>query len=542
MNCMSNTSRVDFSQLGFEISVRNPNSNSSNNLGYGQEEANSQEQQQQPQPQPQMEEEVDGSSAYSIQSDEVSDIYATDDDDDSSYGDEEEDDDEEDDCGAGRARQLNNLRYNTRRTSGVHLTPSAACDADDLGYEPMNDLPSTADLGYGDEDEEPMVTKVNSPTPTRVYNLSSSGHSAARNRRSITGGRRMSRFSTCSGTTASSKSSFGGSGKMPRRHSKSRQSQRERLVERSASRRMSRKHPCQARATRRQSYHCSSNPSDFQDDSNRSFSGALHQTLQDLGCAGFIDSTRTPRRLSIEYGTGDPQNGQPMCVSLEFGSNSKRRNSCSSAAVACGAAAMPRRVSIQYQQIYHSNSEPTLASKAGDDHSRSGSPQRVVSRRGSLDFSVGTSTLPRRNSMRHESAAAAAQQHQRHCRHNERSNERSSPKRSVKNKSNSFRIPRRSSCGAGFNATTTITNHAQDNTNSLLKGLSSLPPRTFSGSSGGADATPRQPRRSSLAHIPRKTQTLSPIPTSIRHQHRLSIKNVGSVGYLTRDTLVGRCA
>jgi hypothetical protein len=426
---------------------------------------------------------------------------------------------------------------------------------DDLGYEPADQQPSQADLGYGDESNIAPLGHEDGEAPaaaTSSIRLLKVGY-PVRNRRSmgLAAGRRFTndsrlsgrfsrRRSTCSGSTASSNTS----GKMRSVHSKSRtlSSQRERLVTRSASRRLNRQHPAQPTLA-----------------SHDAKAGA-YQTLEDLGCAELFlhPHCRMPRRISLEYGN-DCQGSvascrQPTTVCLEF-DNSSVSN-----------AGLPRRVSIKYDQRRH----------ADDDQSG-----RVLRRRGSLDFSVGTSCLPRRASLGkssvHSQVQHQSQQEAQHssrrrasCRggyevnHSAQKSRRGSlgnctPPRQSSDKSSNTRISRRSSIAhiprsqikstAVSEVGPKAIGGCEANYSSSISRRGSLgnciPPRQSSDNS----LYTRLSHRLSLSHIPRsqmKNTTVpeaGPMATAIKTgRRRLSLKHVGAVEYLTRDTLFGRSA
>ncbi|CAB9508840.1 expressed unknown protein [Seminavis robusta] len=155
-------------------------------------------------------------------------------------------------------------------------------------------------------------------------------------------------------------------------------------------------------------------------------SESYSQTMQDLGCPRqlFIQNTtqRMPRRVSLEYGDGStpqatPSNSpghsyQPKSISLDFGKLSRSNSIGSKTARAsfrrqehASSFRMPRRVSIEYHQT-------TTMGSNSETHSTENVVQssKVLIRRGSLDFSVGTSNLPRRRSSSTGAAAANSQQ------------------------------------------------------------------------------------------------------------------------------------
>eukprot|EP00797_Seminavis_robusta_P007047 Sro147_g067910.2 (276) ;mRNA; f:68644-69471 len=275
---------------------------------------------------------------------------------------------------------------------------------------------------------------------------------------------------------------------MRRAHNKGRSiSQRERMVNRSAARRLSRKPTAQVPVAAT----CGGGNT------------AAQQTLQDLGCSElFLDPRRRmPRKVSLEYGNdcgSVSKCHQPRCVSLEFDNSS----------MSSGGALMPRRVSLKYDQ------------RAEDEESC-----RVLRRRGSLDYSVGTSCLPRRGSM----GIASAHDH--------------NPDGTCRDKTSR----RRASCGRN-QTYFTDTSTGNGRRGSGCSGCT--PPRQNSNNSKDT----RISRRSSIAHIPRKQikngtnnkdSSTSPKRTSqgsVLGGHRLRLQNVGAVEYLTRESMVGRSA
>ncbi|CAB9523390.1 expressed unknown protein [Seminavis robusta] len=128
-----------------------------------------------------------------------------------------------------------------------------------------------------------------------------------------------------------------------------------------------------------------------------------YKALQDLAAAAsdLLDSrSRLPSRVSLEYDNDDGSTIQeksrvPRRVSLQFSTgsiggqssssfrNNNRRNS---------GGRMPRRVSLEFQQSCVS------PGRGGGDEEDSFFSPPMLQRRGSLDFSVRTSCLPRRQS------------------------------------------------------------------------------------------------------------------------------------------------
>ena len=502
-----------------------------------------------------------------IEPDYVSDLDFLDDD--SSYGSEFTTDEEDPPPPTKRvptrARQLDNHKFAStgrRRSSLEKPLPNLAAlgygesTAPDLGYGSIPDLgyalseeklgyggdakdddcncPSSQQLGYGDSDHAVQLISVKGQVP--------------RNRRASNMSRRTSRLgrlSTSSGNTSrSSMSQKSGNQQRVRRHSKSRQSQRERMVTRSVSRRLSRKHPAQVEVVRRQSTATGCRGCHGHEEGHEEM--AIKQTLQDLGCSELIlDPTRqrVPRRVSMEYNNNDAgtvsSSHRPRSVCVDFGDGSSV-GTFTSRRTAASRTMRPKRVSIGYVQRERTENEET-------------GETRVLLRRGSLDFSVGTSTLPRRGSVGKGSMQCTPELHCRqHCPAN-------------------IAMPRRNSCGKqlAFDNANKLKNATQRRRASMgaipLRNLSDsssgrwgdrdededrsrassrAPRRTPSGDSdkslssrrssiGGSDKSLFS-RRSSIAHIPRK-QIGKP-------KHRLSLKHVGNVEYLTRDSLVGRTA
>lgn len=297
-NNSSSDDKIDFSKLGFAISIP------------------SQQQQQQQQAdivnQP-ASQESDGSTTnelrrrqddantavgYTIEAlDDVSDIddAVDDDDDDSSYGSEYSEDEHDGPAASPtKARQLNNRGF---RSTGIYsrkLIPNATTINNNLGYGEdctNNACPFSHDqLGYGKEEKPTHLHSQNNNHDHRrssVQLVSIKGQ-VPRNRRSTDMGRRLSnigKMSTHSGTTRSSMSS-NKDGRHPARrtHSKSRSTHRERMVTRSSSKRLSRKHPSQVEVIRRKCSigNCSCQTFNNDDDDEEV---AMKQTLQDLGCS-----------------------------------------------------------------------------------------------------------------------------------------------------------------------------------------------------------------------------------------------------------------
>ena len=434
--------------------------------------------------------------SMTFQSDDVSDFY----DDDSSYG-SEYTTDQEGPASPTKARQLNNHRYRpAARICRLH--PPDLDDTADLGYGSTDAL-SRDSLKYGNndgdkEDASSPFSRAQLGYGDTVQLVSVKGQ-VERTRRSTDMTRRFSRagrWSTCSGTTRSSMSSCQRREQRVRRHSKSRSSHRERMVTRSASRRLSRKHPAQVEVLRRKSTaSCGCCEGEL----------AMKQTLQDLGCSELIldpARQRMPRRVSLEYGSCGSvfSSRKPKSVSLEFGDESSRGGHSRSR--------MPRKISIEYVQ------REQLGSK------------QILRRRGSLDFSVGTSTLPRRGSSGKDSVHKQQHEPRRNSlgRHTALGGElarEQAQKNAMK--------PRRASMGGVFLRRSSLSSSSGrwGDRNEEGHPVARQPSEN--------SKTPPVSRRSSIAHIPRK-QIGQPIG------HRLSIKHVGKVEYLTRDALVGRSA
>jgi hypothetical protein len=518
-----NSDTIDFSRLGFEIAVPATDESSRNSLQVQVEQA-----------QQAASDNLEYNIEYNIvRADELSCVSL-----DTYYNDDDDDDD---------------ISFAPPPTKTMPRRTDYRCaelsDAD-LGYESVDQPPSRAnlgyceepDLGYGDEPGrtaplyEDAQTQTQAPAETSsirllkvgrpVHNRRSMGLAVERRRTndSMLSGRFSRRHSTCSGTTISSKNSS----KMPRTHCKTKTvSQRERMVTRSASRRLSRQHPAQPQ-------------------SQNHATQSAYLTLQDLGCSDLFSDPRcrVPRRVSLEYGNDGHDSvascRQPRTVCLEFDNSSMSNNN----------GLVPRRVSIKYDQRCQADDDPN---------------GRVLTRRGSLDFSVGTSCLPRRASLGKSSAHSQVQQHQ-HQQEAERS----------------FQHSRRASCSGGYEANY----YSAPNSRRCSLGSSVIPQRQYSDNS----LNTRISRRSSIAHIPRnqiKNATVSSevspkartimaecrrlsmkhvgaVETtnitaerrrlSLKHvgameattimagRRRLSLKHVGAVEYLTRDTLVGRSA
>lgn len=217
-----------------------------------------------------------------------------------------------------------------------------------------------------------------------------------------------------------------------------------------------------------------------------------------------LDPTRQrmPRRVSLEYGSSGSvfSSNKPKSVSLEFG--------CDDSTVAGRSRSrMPKRVSMEYVQRKHI------------------SPKRVLTRRGSLDFSVGTSTLPRRGSLGKDNANQQQHQHEQR----RKSIGRQELARQDYMKSATTK-PRRASMGGAFLRRSSLCSISSAASSAARWGEK---PDTgvLRHSSDNTLTTLASGRRSSIAHIPRK-----------KLGHRLSIKHVNSVEYLTRETLVGRVA
>lgn len=464
-----------------------------------------------------------------------------------------------------RARQLDNHKF---ATTGRRRSSIAVPDLADLGYGETPDLGygSTPDLGYAPTKESLGYDGAHEDGCNRrssAVQLVSVKGQVPRNRRASNLSRRsnrLGRLSTCSGNTSRSSMSHKSGDQARRRHSKSRSSYRERMVTRSVSRRLSRKHPAQVEVVRRASTATGCRGCHDHEGHEET---AMKQTLQDLGCSELIlDPTRqrVPRRVSMEYNNHDAgtvsSSHRPRSVCVDFGDTSSM-GTLTSRRTAASRTMRPKRVSIGYVQREQTENEET-------------GQRRVLSRRGSLDFSVGTSTLPRRGSVGKGTMQCTPELHcHQHCPANIAMPRRNSCSRQMAlsnaNMMKNATQRRRASMGA----VPPMRNHSDSSSGrwgdrneedeDRSRASSRTPRRTPSGDSdksltsrrsslgggsdkslfsrrssiGGSDKSLFS-RRTSIAHIPRK-QIGKP-------QHRLSIKHVGNVEYLTRDSLVGRTA
>ena len=275
---------------------------------------------------------------------------------DSAYGSEYTDSDDEDDPPfAYEATELNDPNYQKEDT--CHVQAVSHPSYDDLGYrsfEPVrasdpgpsssSNLLSQAQLGYDDDHHHPTCRH-------KLLHGTGARRSADMRRRLSSMGRRHSTNTEASSSSVSSCSCKKQEKRVVDR-SKSGEAHRERLV--IQSRRRFSLAACDGKA--------------------------VQQILEDLGCSSLLvesrlQGQRAPRRVSLEYAScGSIDARRPKSISLDFGEGSSTEGSFSRTR-------MPRRVSIGYDQ------EQRLGSK------------QTIRRRGSLDYSVRTSALPRRGSL-----------------------------------------------------------------------------------------------------------------------------------------------